>query len=76
MVSAGSDTRKIGTHAEEGHVEDHKVQSHAEGDRRNQIRIAPKRHDKERLVFTQRVACIEHLDDCHGELEGWKRNEV
>lgn len=59
----GERDAKIGTHAEEGHVEDHEMQSHTEGDRRDQIGVAPERHDQQRFVLAQRVAGIEHLDD-------------
>ncbi len=49
----------------------HEVQSHAKRDRRHEVRIRPKRQDQQGLVFAQRVACVEHLDDDqNGERHG------
>eukprot|EP00160_Parvularia_atlantis_P015994 Unigene4852_Nuclearia_a/m.14845 Unigene4852_Nuclearia_a/g.14845 ORF Unigene4852_Nuclearia_a/g.14845 Unigene4852_Nuclearia_a/m.14845 type:complete len:366 (+) Unigene4852_Nuclearia_a:2-1099(+) len=47
---------------EERHVEDRKVQRHRQRGRADQVRVHPRRHREERLVFAQAVERVEHLD--------------
>lgn len=56
------------THVEERDVENHKVQGHAEGNRGDQVWVGPKRENEEGLVLRERVARVEHFDDCNSNL--------
>ena len=48
---------------EEGHVENHEMQRHAECNGRYEVHVAPYRQGQEGFVFRQRVARVKHFND-------------
>jgi hypothetical protein len=66
--------RKEGvTHGEEGNVKDHEVKSHGEDDASDEVGVSPERENEKRFVLGERVAGVEHLDDCTSRKEHGRR---
>jgi hypothetical protein len=57
---------QLATYAEKRYVKNAEMEGHAQGDGCNQVGVRPERQNQERLVLTQRVTSIEHLDNYAG----------